>query len=89
MSSLFGQTRLSENHPRRWEMLPDVAVEDSEAKRDSQAEQWATKFNVSVERMRLLIQAFGADEDAIAEVHRLTVTTKGCGNDGTVQSVER
>jgi hypothetical protein len=32
---------------------------------------------VSVERMRSLIQAFGSDEDAIAEVLRLTSNNKG------------
>lgn len=48
-----------------------MSVEPSEAERDAQAGTWATKFDVSVERMRSLIEAFGADEHTIAEVLRL------------------
>ena len=77
MSSLYRQTRLSENHPRRFGEVAGCLsskVKQSAIRRQSNGR---PKFNVSVDRMRLLIQAFGADEEVIAEVLRLTGNYKG------------
>ena len=44
----------------------------AEVEHNIKLEEWARKYNVSADRMRSLAHAFGADENTIADVLRLS-----------------
>ena len=66
-----------------------MSDEQSAAANEAQKAQWASMFGVSMLRMKSLVEAFGADEQAIEDVLRLSGNYRGRGNAGAVQSMER